>query len=418
MPPTRDLLVVAFHYPPDNSSTGVLRTLKFTRYLLDHGWRSHVLTVTPDHYRNLDPELEAEIPTEVSVTRVPFRDVKQRFAVRGRYPGIIAQPDPFWPWRAPALRAAEKILATHPIRAVFSTYPVPTAHFIGRTVARRSALPWVADFRDPWAGGEVGWQGRLDRFFEARVVHAARRVIANTDIARRDFLRRYPRLPPERFVTLPNGYDEEDFAALRPQVAEPRRFTLAYAGSVDAYNRDPRPVLRAVGRLLRAGRLPREGVRLSFLGAGPAVREPWFTGVLEKEGLTGLVEIVEERIPYHQALARLAGSDLLLVLNQPQAGEADFWRFMVPAKIYEFLRLGRPLLVLVGEGAIPELFRDLGVAGACAPQDEQAIDEHILAAYRAYLQGTNAARPPPGLRRFERRELTARLAALLDELSG
>ncbi len=418
MSPLRDLLVVAFHYPPDNSSTGVLRTLKFTRYLLDHGWRSHVLTVTPEHYRNRDEALLEQVPEAVTVTRVPFHDVRERFSIHGRYPGLIAQPDPFWTWRRPALRAAGEILRRHRVRAVFSTYPVPTAHLIGRALAGRTGLPWVADFRDPWAGGEVGLQGRIDRFFEGRVVRRASRVLANTETARRDFLARYPDLPEDRFVTLPNGYDEEDFAGLAPAPTEPRRFTIAYVGSVDPYNRDPRPLLRAVGRLVREGRLPRDDLRLLFLGVGRQAREPWLETTLEQEGLGAVTERIAERIPYRNALARLAGSDLLVVLNQPQSGDASFWRLMVPAKVYEYLRLGRPLLALVGEGAVVETLAELGVDGACDPADTDAIAARVERAYRAYRDGRRGIDPPPGLARFERRALSARLAALLDELSG
>ncbi len=418
MPSARDLLVVAFHYPPDNSSTGVLRTLKFTRYLLEHGWRSHVLTVTPEHYRNQDEALLAEVPEAVTVTRVPFTDVRRRFSIAGRYPGFIAQPDPFWPWIPPALRAARELLARHPVRALFSTYPVPSAHLIGRALARRTGLPWIADFRDPWAGGGAGWQGHIDAFFERRVVRTARLVLANTEAARRDFLARYPDLPQERFVTLPNGYDESDFADLRPVVRDEQRFTIAYAGTVDPYNRDPRPVLRALGRLVRAGRIPKDPLRLLFLGVGSQAREPWLQKTLEEEGLMGVTEIVEARIPYAQALARLASSDLLLVLNQPRTGEADFWRLMVPAKVYEFLRLGRPMLVLVGEGAVVETLAALGVEGACDPADEAAIEARIEAVWAAWRRGERETQPPPGLAAYERRALSARLAQLLDAVAA
>ena len=39
--------MVAFHYPPFVGSSGVHRTLKFSRYLLDQGWAPVVLTSHP-----------------------------------------------------------------------------------------------------------------------------------------------------------------------------------------------------------------------------------------------------------------------------------------------------------------------------------------------------------------------------------
>jgi len=41
------LLLIAFHFPPLQGSTGVHRSLAFARYLGQHGWEVTVLTVTP-----------------------------------------------------------------------------------------------------------------------------------------------------------------------------------------------------------------------------------------------------------------------------------------------------------------------------------------------------------------------------------
>jgi len=91
---------------------------------------------------------------------------------------------------------------------------------------------------------------------------------------------------------------------------------------------------------------------------------------------------------------------------------------MVPAKVYEYLRLGRPLLALVGQGAVVETLASLGVDGACDPADTAAIAARVERAYQAYREGRHSVSPPPGLARFERRALSARLAELLNELSG
>ena len=47
----RHALVVAYYYPPESSSSGVLRTLEYTRYLGRFGWRVTVLTLNRDAYQ-------------------------------------------------------------------------------------------------------------------------------------------------------------------------------------------------------------------------------------------------------------------------------------------------------------------------------------------------------------------------------
>jgi hypothetical protein len=38
-------LLIAYHYPPARGSSGLQRTLKYSRYLRDSGWYCDVLTV-------------------------------------------------------------------------------------------------------------------------------------------------------------------------------------------------------------------------------------------------------------------------------------------------------------------------------------------------------------------------------------
>ncbi len=49
------VLMIAFHFPPCAESSGVHRTLKFTRYLPDNGWQPIVLTVHPRVYERTSP---------------------------------------------------------------------------------------------------------------------------------------------------------------------------------------------------------------------------------------------------------------------------------------------------------------------------------------------------------------------------
>jgi hypothetical protein len=416
----RGLLVVAFHYPPDNSSTGVLRSLKFTRHLLDMGWRSHVLTVDPAVYAHRDPALEAQIPPDVSVARLPCRDAKQRWSIAGRYPAIVEVPDRFGSWRGPAIRAGHALIANGAVQAIYSTYPLPSAHLIALALKRRSSLPWIADFRDPWAGGGGhGWRYRVDAWLERQVVHAADRVLANTEALREDFLARYPALPASRFVTLPNGYDEADFADL--PAADRTQFHIVYPGSINRSNRDPTPLLQAIGALLRAGRLPRELTRITLLGCGPVGSQPWVGELLATEGLTDLTQVIVDRVPYRDSLHQLARAGLLVVLNEA-AGEnredLAYARLMVPAKVYEYLRLGRSFLVLCGAGAIPQLLARTGGGVACAAADQARIQAHIEQAFATWQAGDSGAAPADIVRQFERKQLSEKLARELDQVCG
>ena len=130
-------LFIAYHYPPESSSSGVLRTLKHTRYLGRFGWRVTVLTLDRGAYEETDPKLEEQIPEDVRVIRTRFIDVKRHLAIRGRYPSVFATPDRWigwWPW---AVAAGRKVMKDDPVNVIYSTSPHATAHLIGLSLAHR-----------------------------------------------------------------------------------------------------------------------------------------------------------------------------------------------------------------------------------------------------------------------------------------
>ena len=60
----RHALFVAFHFPPEASSSGVLRTAKYVRYLPERGYRISVVTADASAYDVTDASLEAQLKAD------------------------------------------------------------------------------------------------------------------------------------------------------------------------------------------------------------------------------------------------------------------------------------------------------------------------------------------------------------------
>ncbi len=416
------LLVIAFHYPPDNSSTGVLRTLKFTEYLADHGWSSEVISVPEELYESCDPGLAAKIPRHVNVHRVRAADVKRLLGVRGVYPRALAFPDRYWPWMRAAVRKGAELIAAGRIDALYSTYPMATAHLIGLRLHSRFGLPWVVDFRDPWIEDSMPPVRRwAEGLLERRVIAHAGRVICNTPAMHHYLLGRYPGLAPEKFVTITNGYDEKDFAGLEPEAIG--KFEILYPGAIDGGNRDPLPFLAGVRLALERGWLDRDDLQVTLLGCGPYADSAVFRQALQRSGVADIVAVYRDRLPYRRALQRMAGADLLLALSEPigtgaAARRNRTWTYMqVPAKTYEYLRVGRPILALMSGGAVAELLERVRGIRTIPPQDTESVARLLRRQYGSRRSVTPPpGEPPPGVGDYSRERLTARLAAELDVL--
>ena len=77
-------LLIAYHYPPIKGSSGLLRTLKFSRYLKDCGWEPIVLSVHPRAYLNTSMDQLSDIPSDIIVHRAFGLDSARHLAIGGR----------------------------------------------------------------------------------------------------------------------------------------------------------------------------------------------------------------------------------------------------------------------------------------------------------------------------------------------
>src|SRR6476469_7342643 len=174
------VLMIAYHFPPLNVSSGIQRTLRFAQQLPGFGWQPIVLSVHPRAYASVDDRSNSEIPADLIVRRAFALDSARHLALGGHYASFLCLPDRWWTWWLGAVPAGMKMIRQFRPDAIWSTYPIPTAHLIGRALHRRSGLPWIADFRDPMA--QEGYPAdpaghRFYRWIEHQALaHAARSV--------------------------------------------------------------------------------------------------------------------------------------------------------------------------------------------------------------------------------------------------
>jgi len=191
----RTLLMIAYHFPPFAGSSGVQRTLRFVQQLPAFGWKPVVLSVHPRAYEKTSEDLLREVPEGTIVERAFAVDTARQLSIAGRYPGFLARPDRWMSWWFGAVPAGLRMIREHRPAAIWSTYPIATAHRIGTTLQKMSGLPWIADFRDPMAQDgypedPATWRA-FDRI-ERAAFAAATRTVFTTRGAAAMYRDRYP----------------------------------------------------------------------------------------------------------------------------------------------------------------------------------------------------------------------------------
>ncbi len=413
----KKLLMIAYHYPPVKGSSGIQRTLKFSAYLREHGWEPIILTVHPRAYAQVSDDQMGEIPSGMVVERAFALDTSRHLALGKRYLGWMAQPDRWASWTLGGVWSGMKLIRRHRPEAIFSTYPIATAHLVGLALARLSGLPWIADCRDSmtepgYPTDPLTW--KTNRRLEQAMVRHCARAIFTTRGTLDMYAERYPTIPAKRWAIIENGYDEENFRAAETGVQAPPpgsrpRITLVHAGILYPAERDPRPFFAALAQLRDRGAVHAGNLRVVLRASG---NEGEYGRMLEALKLTDFVELAPP-VAYRDALREMLEADGLLLF------QGSMCNHQIPAKLYEYFRAGRPLFTVADPlGNTAEAARAAGADAIAQIADSADIATRLEAFLDGLRRGVVGGVAPDVAAMNSRKARTAELAALLADVVG
>ncbi len=402
------VLMIAYHFPPFAGSSGVQRCLRFAQHLPTFGWEPLVLTAHPRAYEQVADDLQAQVPSGLVVRRAQAFDAARHFALGGRYPRALACPDRWSIWRFDGVRTGMAMIKHWRPAALWSTYPIATAHVIGAELARRSGLPWIADCRDPMAQDGYPEDPRIRQAFlaiERRIAASAAAFTFTSPTAARTYAARYPDAA-SRMSVIENGYDESTFLDVDGVSRTPLNegaFTLLHSGIVYPSERDPTHLFQALGQLKQTHPALIRRLRLRFRAA---VHDELLRQLAAEHDVADQVEILPP-LAYRSAIREMVRADALLLLQAANCNE------QIPAKLYEYLRCKRPIVGLTDlAGDTAAVLRNAGLK-LIAPLDDA---QSIAAAIAQVVAEPDSVNVPSetAVRAASRQARTAALAALLD----
>jgi len=406
------VLMIAFQFPPFAGSSGVQRTLRFVQHLPSCGWQSIVLTAKPAAYESTSNDLMSTIPATAVVERTFALDAARHLAIGGRYLAFLARPDRWSSWSLTAVRAGVRMIERYRPTVIWSTYPIASAHVIASRLAHHSGLPWIADFRDPMAQESYPSDIKTREAFcriEASALHQARFSVFTTPGAAAMYRNRYPDVDSSRVCVIENGYDEESFESASLDDAReplnPGAVTFLHSGALYEWERDPTHLFAALGSMKQAGQISADRFRLRFRASG---QDALLTALAARNGVSELIEL-NASIPYKEAIDEMSRADALLVLQSATCNQ------QIPAKLYEYLRSGRPVVALTDhEGDTATTMRAAGLQ-SIAPLDDSRAIAQLLADTLSAIESGTAKKPDVTMARRNSRAARAKeLAAILE----
>lgn len=401
------VLMICYYFPPIVTS-GVTRSLEFSKLLPDFGWEPRVLTVR----HSKDPWVRRERgdnPQGVRVERTfewnlaSLADFLHGCCCRvarlfgktleeNLFREYLCIPDAQIAWFStiPALRPARECDLIYVSCTPFSS------SVSGAILKRLTGRPLVVDFRDAWALNPHARPHRLPGAIMSRlerlVLDSCDVLVVNTDGAARLYAEAYPE-HREKIVAIPNGYD-----ALTP-VERPRvdgDFQIMHVGSFYG-PRNPDALLECLAEMNRDD--------IVFVQVGGSFDS--------YERFKDRVRIrIVPPVSREGALKLMKEASLLYI--KQVASE----HIAVAAKTYEYLATGLPILAEAPPGDNAELVRKYASTGYVVTSGTRADLRHAVeSAYQARSRACTAIHPEFATK-FSRPELTRRLATLFDKVTS
>lgn len=409
------VLILSPFYPPFPRPGATKRTENFVRYLPENGWKPVILTMDWGYgdrtaaqkagifytrniaYASWKAYQVADVNTEETLWT---RALKRSIAVLRAIKTYLLVPDELVLWLCWALPAMRRILRAGRLDALYATAPPNSSLLIGVVLKKLYKLPLICDIRDDWCGNPLmekksALLRAVERCMERWVVGNADRIVVVTEASLDLWSNRYPDARG-KFGLIPNGYSEDEYAA--SPAHEFRDIALVHVGSLEL-NRSPEPLYRALSQMdLRS-------LQIGFYQYGLTLRE--YRDMARRYGIENLVHF-EGTIPQQETISRIKGASLLVLLPTQNAPTA------IPGKAYEYLRTGKPILLISRKNAATEFMKSFPRVYHVVPDDTEACIAVIrkIAGRVREPEGAGGA----GIKRFDRRNLTGSLAETLDFL--
>ncbi len=429
----KKVLIVTYYWIPSGGA-GVQRWVKFTKYLRDFGWEPIIYTPENPEFPAIDHSFEKDIPENIQVLKTPIWEPynvyralmgkkgesinagfisenkksgwKDKFSISIR--GNFLIPDPRRFWIRPSVKHLTKFLNDNPVDAIISTGPPHSMHLIALGVKKHfPALPWIADFRDPWTN--IDFYNELNLTWLADRIHhrLELKVVRNTDClvtVSQGWMNGFLPMKPKRNKVITNGYDDADIEL--GHVEPDKRFSISHIGTLNAA-RNPAVLWHVLGKLCAENEEFSSDLLIQLIGKVDfSVLE-----LIKKAGLERQLNKIDY-LPHKQAIERQQTSQILLLLiNQSQNANG-----ILTGKFYEYMASHRPILAIgPTDGDAATVLAEAKAGVMVGFDDEEQTKQAVLEYYNLY-KANKLHTDADSVERYSRRNLTSQLADLLNEL--
>lgn len=323
----KNILMIATYFPP-MSGIGTVRVTKYIKYLKKYGWKPTVITIDEQYITNRDDSLLNDIDDDIKIYKLKFKKRHKDISID---------------FYKELKRRIGLILKQNHYDMVFITGGPFMILPIGNYIYKKYKINYVIDLRDPWKLQKSNYNKHtvilsklkkaIKGVLEKKSFKYAKKIFTVNDTMTNEYIEEYPEYR-NRFVTIPNGYDMDDYINIDPK--ELKEFTIVYAGKFEtaAGFRNPNILFKTIRRLNE------EDYKIKFIHIGK--EEKKVMQLMKNEGCQEYCEYVGLK-KFNETIAYCKGADILIVICGSERNEQT-------GKIFDYICCERPIIVLANDG--------------------------------------------------------------------
>ena len=443
----KSLLFISIDFPPARTS-GIYRPVFFTKYLIEAGWDVTLLTASTHLSTFADDSLADDVNPNMGVIRVSapmprrltgkiyarYKQSAEGAQGTGARPTLkvrlltlakklilspafrlidnfILIPDNYIVWCMKNMPKAYRIIKKKRITHVLVTSQPQSVQVMGLMLKYLTGIVLISDFRDSWTDHQpyrYKLRERVEKFLENKVLIKAGAIINMSEGDLERLQARKPALPREKLHAITNGYNERDFADLPasgpPNPAAPLR--LVYVGTMYPHSGDT--TVEALRILKERGFGPTD-VELSIIG----FPDDSFDDLARRYDVAAMIRNIG--FMKHAALLKAYGDfDVMYLVT---GGTPYYHPGMLPGKVFEYMRAGKPILHSGLDGSAHQILAKSGLEIFVPFDDVGGIAEAMVSLLHRHRNSDLHMKPDwDFIGSFEWRCLGGRLNEILSHL--
>ena len=432
----KKVLIITYYWPPSGGA-GVQRVLKLVKYLRQNNWEPVIYTADEAEYPILDASLAKDIPEGVTVIRKklwePYSFYKKFIGQKKDqkvYSGFLSEnkkssfaqkvsvwirgnffiPDARCFWIKPSVRFLSEYLKQNSVDAIISSGPPHTTHLIARGVKRKTNLPWIADFRDPWTQIDFYEQLMLTSVADAKHKRLERSVLKEADkviTVSWNWAKDLEAIGKRKIEIITNGFDEDDFSAAGSTQSD-TKFSMSHIGSLNG-DRNAENFWVALKELCNDDAQFKTDLIIRLIGKNDfSVYQS-----IEQNGLNKQLEKIEY-IPHSETGKYQQRSSVLLLFlnNTPNV------LGIIPGKLFEYLAARRPILVIGNSnGDSARIVTETNAGAICGFDEKEKMKATIKDFYTRWKKNELTV-SAAAIEKYSRKTIAQKFAVLLNEITS